>query len=125
MVKRYVASVVAALAAAGALVVAPTTAAQAAPRCSWVCMWEDPNYRGSKYVDTPVETGGVDIDWWNGDNEISSVINNSQYCVVLWSNDTAFEGRHLIIPAHTSIPRLSAYNFDNDAEYFIIDSILC
>ncbi|WKU05616.1 peptidase inhibitor family I36 protein [Micromonospora sp. HUAS LYJ1] len=55
-----------------------------------VCLWEDFNYTGSKYVDYTQGTNPgdkFDIDGWNGDNEISSAKNNTGLILVLWDND--------------------------------------
>jgi hypothetical protein len=84
-----------------------------------VCMWEDANAQGDRYVDTAV--GGVDwfydIDGWNGDNEISSVENNSNRAIRVWTNDNQ-SGRSLCYPPHTSNMELG--NLDNDFESFIV-----
>ncbi|WSQ11260.1 peptidase inhibitor family I36 protein [Streptomyces sp. NBC_01231] len=69
-----------------------------------VCMWEDGNYEGSRYVD--VTAGGpYDIDGWNGDNEISSVDNASGLYIVMYDNDnlTGFMG---CVQPHQRIPEL-------------------
>src|SRR4051812_23368489 len=60
----------------------PATAADCAD--GHLCMWEDPGYSGSQYVDQPGNPGRYDIDWWNGDNEISSVINKTGKCIKLY-----------------------------------------
>lgn len=53
-----------------------------------ICMWEDPNFSGSRYVNvSPSVYRTYEIDWWNGDNEISSVVNNSSYAVRLIDGD--------------------------------------
>ncbi|GAA4035058.1 hypothetical protein GCM10022247_70610 [Allokutzneria multivorans] len=51
-------------------------------------MWEDADHKGSRYVHQKAVTGFYDIDNWDGDNEISSVINNSACSLTMYSNDT-------------------------------------
>lgn len=66
------------------------TATASAGTCSTgrVCMWEDPDFSGSRYVNvSPTVYRTYEIDWWNGDNEISSVVNNSRYAVRLIDGD--------------------------------------
>ena len=86
-----------------------------------ICMWEDPNAEGSRYVETSV--GGVgwfhDIDWWNGDNEISSVENSTNRSIRVWTNDNP-TGRSRCYPPHTYDDNLKDAGFDNDFESFIV-----
>ncbi|GAA4035069.1 hypothetical protein GCM10022247_70630 [Allokutzneria multivorans] len=70
------------------------------PRCTaegHVCMWEDAGYRSDTYVNVnaKAETGWHNIDEWDGDNEISSVINNSTCTIKLYSGDTPKESDHV------------------------------
>ncbi|MDA2806111.1 peptidase inhibitor family I36 protein [Nocardiopsis suaedae] len=93
-------------AAATALPVTASTPAMADGYCraGHVCMWEDAHYQGSRYID--VRAGGpYDIDWWNGDNEISSVDNASDLYIVMYDNDntTGFLG---CVAPHQRIPSL-------------------
>ncbi|GAA2144695.1 peptidase inhibitor family I36 protein [Glycomyces algeriensis] len=57
----------------------------------YVCGWENSGYGGDKWVNWRV--GGVgstyEIDWWNGDNEISSISNESNKMLRLYANDGA------------------------------------
>ena len=85
-----------------------------------VRMWEDPEYSGSMYVNYyPGQAPGnkVDIGWWNGDNEISSVDNDTDYWVILWDNDN-FTGTLKCIRPHEYVLYLSWFSFDNRAESF-------
>lgn len=51
------------------------------------CLWEDAGYSGDKYVDRDGRIGKYNLGFWNGDNEISSGINNSNRCVTLYMDD--------------------------------------
>ncbi|GAB2503899.1 peptidase inhibitor family I36 protein [Nocardiopsis aegyptia] len=73
-------------------------------RADHVCMWEDANYEGSRYVD--VRAGGPhDIHSWHGDNEITSIDNASDLTIVMYDNDnlTGFIG---CVSPHQRIPSL-------------------
>ncbi|WP_344885523.1 peptidase inhibitor family I36 protein [Allokutzneria multivorans] len=52
-----------------------------------VCMWEDSLWEGTRYVFQKAVPGRYGIDDWDGDKEISSVINNSNCTIVLFSQD--------------------------------------
>lgn len=62
----------------------PSPAQAAAEDCptDHVCMWDDTNFEGGKWVDHAAPARGVkekvEIPWWNGDNEVESIINNTQ-----------------------------------------------
>ncbi|HEU5156473.1 MAG TPA: peptidase inhibitor family I36 protein [Streptosporangiaceae bacterium] len=84
-----------------------------------VCMWEDAGYSGSKYVDQPGNPGKYQIDWWNGDNEISSVINRTGKCVRLYDNDN-WSGTSYFIEKAGSRWDLERNGFDNEAESYTI-----
>jgi hypothetical protein len=87
----------------------------------YVCMWEDPNYSGSMYVRQASTPGSYNIGSWNGDNEISSVYNNSDNCVRLYDNDN-YTGTSYYINIRTLLPNLTQNGYDNEAESFkIID----
>lgn len=98
--------------------------AQADGYCSRqaVCMWEDNRYRGDLYVkqnQPPRERCDVtliyDIDGFNGDNEISSVDNATDFDVVLFADDDG-QGATLVIPEHQRYYGVGS--FDNDAESY-------
>ncbi len=84
-----------------------------------LCMWEDPGYSGSQYVDQPGNPGRYEIDWWNGDNEISSVINKTGKCVTLFADDS-WQGTSYFVEKGGSRPNLEQNGFDNDAESYEI-----
>jgi hypothetical protein len=74
----------------------PTPAYAAASDCpdDYVCMWEDTNYSGSMYVRYRLGSNDRDkfeIDWWDGDGEISSFVNNTDKYLILF-NDDDFNG---------------------------------
>lgn len=111
--------------------VATTTASAGTCSAGRVCMWEDPNFSGSRYVNVlPSVNRYYEIDWWNGDNEISSVVNNSYYAVKLSDGDytdgpswNRNKGTAVCIPPYGRVPDLIVYpfgnlTFDNRAESF-------
>ena len=101
----------------------PAGPAKAAGTCAdgSVCMWEDPGYNGSKYVDQPGNAGNYQIDWWNGDNEISSVINRTGKCVRLYDNDD-WSGTSYFIEKGGPRSDLEQNGYDNYAESYTIFS---
>lgn len=84
-----------------------------------VCMWEDPGYNGEKYVDQPGRSGSYEIDGWDGDNEISSVINKTGKCVRLYDND-GHTGTSYFIEKGGSRTNLEQNGYDNEAESYKI-----
>lgn len=84
-----------------------------------VCMWEDPHYSGSKYVDQPGNPGYYNIDWWDGDNEISSVVNNTDKCVTLYDEDD-WSGNTYTIEKGGWRADLTQNGFDNSAQSYRI-----
>jgi hypothetical protein len=86
-----------------------------------VCMWEDPGYNGSKYVNQPGNSGSYEIDGWNGDNEITSVINNTGKCIRLYDND-GWSGTTYYIEKGGSRSNLQQNGYDNEAESYKIYS---
>jgi hypothetical protein len=117
--KRVAATLVCGLALAAFGAISPAAAAENAPAAGSVRMWEDPDYSGDKYVDaTPANcTDGCDIDGWDGDNEISSVRNETACTVRLYADDN-FGGRSVDLAANSSYSNLELQGFDNDAESF-------
>lgn len=110
----------------GALTLGMYTApAQADAECPehYVCMWEDGNYTGSMYVyqpgNLPDHVGLYEIDWWDGDNEISSVKNNTGKCVRLFADDGG-GGRTYFIERAGTRSDLALNGFDNEAESYAI-----
>ncbi|MGW2637383.1 peptidase inhibitor family I36 protein [Streptomyces sp. NPDC001348] len=83
-----------------------------------MCMYEDANYTGSKYVNwKPTGTNQkYQIDGWDGDNEISSLINNTNYKIRVYDNDD-YTGYSICVQAHTSINNLkNGWVFNDEAE---------
>ncbi|WP_168801628.1 peptidase inhibitor family I36 protein [Glycomyces buryatensis] len=104
-------------AATAAVVTLSASPAQAAINCDQgrVCMFEDNHYTGSKYSNwKPTGAGKYQIDGWDGDNEISSVANMSNYAVYLYANDD-YTDFLICIPADSYEGDL-VYYLDNDAE---------
>jgi hypothetical protein len=112
----------------GLIAVAAVPAMADADDCpdEYVCMWEDNWYHGSMYVKYKQNSKSgnkVDIGGWNGDNEISAVVNNTVYTVVLYDNDN-WTGTHICVLWFKSSYNLAVdYGFDNEAESFrLVDS---
>ncbi|GAB1694786.1 peptidase inhibitor family I36 protein [Krasilnikovia sp. M28-CT-15] len=107
---------------AGTLAVAAPAMAGTFCPYDYICMWEDPAWSGSEYIKVRAVPGSYGIDGWDGDNEISSIINESRkYCVTLYNNDN-WTGSTYRLSYDGSNPRLSNANFDNKAESFKIHS---
>jgi hypothetical protein len=84
----------------------------------YICMWEDPHRGGSKYIHHDPSTDyTVDIDGWDGDNEISSVWNRTSCTIILHANDD-FTGDTLKVYPQTYKENLELSGFDNQAESF-------
>jgi hypothetical protein len=86
-----------------------------------VCMWEDSNFSSDMYVSQMVRPGQYEIDWWNGDNEISSLVNNGGCQVVVYDGD-ALTGSALVVPPHRQYADLDSIGWDNRAQSF---EVLC
>lgn len=81
-----------------------------------VCMFEDPGYTGSLYVNQAyVSNGRFEIDWFEGDNEISAVINNTNATIRLYANDGYGGNWHCVGPKGTR-SNLENNGFDNTTE---------
>jgi hypothetical protein len=127
MVRRLAGRALLTLAVAASGLAVAATPAMAADMCDsyMVCMYEDFNYDGSMYVryTEGTRTGNrFEIDGWNGDNEISSVHNNTDLWVVMYDNDN-YTGTKACIRPHGDVPNLATSNgYDNRAESFILKS---
>lgn len=88
-------------------------------------MWEDQNFNGSKYVDYvpgTIPNDAFEIDWWDGDNEITSVINNSNKYVVLYDGD-GWTGTVVCVRPNSSTTHLGiTHGFNDRAESFKLKS---
>ncbi|SDM89367.1 peptidase inhibitor family I36 protein [Allokutzneria albata] len=112
-------------AAVAVLVVAGTMLAGVAPASAKakndcrndICMWEDANYVGDRYVDEPMIAGCREIPGWNGDNEISSVWNRSGRLIYLYSEDNC-QGRAYAVGSGAELASLS--DFNDDAESYLV-----
>ncbi|WP_086821681.1 peptidase inhibitor family I36 protein [Allokutzneria sp. NRRL B-24872] len=82
-------------ATAAAFLVAPTAGAGESCPNDTICMWEDSGYTGTRYIQVELRPGDgariYEIDWWHGDNEISSVINNTGCEFTLRATDLGVE----------------------------------
>ncbi|WP_170180491.1 peptidase inhibitor family I36 protein [Actinomadura pelletieri] len=101
-------------------VVGLSAPASAGEWCGWneICMFEDALYRGDRYVSHTAVPGRYQIDWWNGDNEISSAMNNSfDFCVRLYDNDDWSGATYTIgyDEVHSTLP-----GFNDRAESYIV-----
>lgn len=100
----------------GAATFTPTPASAYACGTGNICMWEDANYTGDRYVSIRGRPGTYDIDGWNGDNEITSVANATGMWVVLYADDECTDYLWTIRP-NTSNPQLPG-SANDDAECF-------
>jgi hypothetical protein len=89
------------------------TDAAAEPRAGgcasgYLCGWENSGYSGDKWLNWRVGAPGAthEIDWFNGDNEISSISNESNRMVRLYNNDGA-EGFYFCLGPGQDIRNLS------------------
>lgn len=124
-----------------------TTPAQAKATCTkgYVCMWEDSNYDANRWVKSAKPANGktrfVNINGWNGDNEISSVINNTGCSLMMYEDDSDHRGGKYgykaVATSTARIPDMKVYNFsirasryewettsdgaNDDVESFVID----
>jgi hypothetical protein len=95
-----------------------------------VCMWEDAGFGGDRYVNELIaddsDGTGYNIDWWHGDNEISSVKNASNRYVCIYPGDYTWGGGEIVIPPNSESDNLGRdHGFDNNAEsYKVTDSPL-
>ncbi|MGF0175115.1 peptidase inhibitor family I36 protein [Streptomyces sp. Marseille-Q5077] len=80
-----------------------------------MCMYEDASYTGSKYVNwKPTGTNQKhQIDGWNGDNEITSLINNTRYNIRVYDNDD-YSGQSICVVPNHSINNLKEWWIFND-----------
>jgi hypothetical protein len=108
---------------AGITTIAPAASASESD-CpdSYVCMWEDPYESGSLYVYQPGNAGSYEIDWWDGDNEISSVVNRTGKCIILYDGDDQTGSSYTINATTTRLYNLSLNGWDNRAESYNIVS---
>jgi hypothetical protein len=109
------------LAASAAVVTLSAAPAQAAgaPDCpnGNICMWEDTDFKGDRWVNWKPDGANdkYNIDGWDGDNEISSVWNDSNYAVILYGNDD-YTDYLLCIPAQSSARAAGWAGWNDDAE---------
>ncbi|MFJ3231986.1 peptidase inhibitor family I36 protein [Streptomyces sp. NPDC086787] len=83
-----------------------------------ICMYEDASYTGSKYVNwKPTGTNQkYQIDGWDGDNEITSLINNTSYNIRIYDNDD-YSGYSICVKPHVDITNLKyGWVFNDEAE---------
>jgi hypothetical protein len=82
------------------------------------CMWEDANYSGSKYANW-APTGvnqKYQLDGWDGDNEISSLINNTRYDIRVYDNDDYSGESRCVKPGEQWDDLKFWYEFNDDIE---------
>ncbi|WP_168200945.1 peptidase inhibitor family I36 protein [Allokutzneria sp. NRRL B-24872] len=117
---RKLRSVVAVLAVGGAMLAGVAPASANADDCSYkLCMWEDDWYADTLYAKSAAVSGCLEIAGWNGDNEISSLINNTGHTVRLYADDGC-QGRSLPLgPGY--YPELSRLGFNNEVESYSFD----
>jgi hypothetical protein len=83
----------------------------------YVCGWEDDGYGGDKWMNwNPSGVGDeYEIDGWDGDNEITSVINNSGHGIRFYDQDGQ-AGNTLCVPNGARINNLQPYAWNDRAE---------
>jgi hypothetical protein len=72
------------------------------------CLWEDGGAQGTNYHHQ-ASINRWNIDGWDGDNEISSILNNTNYCAKLWDNDN-WTGTSVVIRPHSEKLNLGSFN---------------
>lgn len=84
-----------------------------------VCLYEDAGWNGDEYG--RVSTRGFrELGGWNGDNEISSVLNDTPYCLWLYAGDE-MGGRWLKVGPKQGVGTLKDKNFNDDVESYMVD----
>jgi hypothetical protein len=101
---------------------AETTEAAAEPRAGtcasgYVCGWEDDGYGGDKWMNwNPARIGAnYEIDGWDGDNEITSIINNTGHGIKFYDQDGQ-AGSTLCVGNGVRINNLQTYAWNDRAE---------
>lgn len=100
------------------------TPAQAEGDCpaNHVCMWEDAGYGGDRYVDSAAPQPGastwIDVDGWNGDNELSAVVNNTGCYVEGYSDDVDHRNGQNYLEK-TFFPNSRDANLSDDHFWFV------
>ncbi|RJK94882.1 hypothetical protein D5H78_13890 [Vallicoccus soli] len=100
------------------LVLAATATGAAAEGPGDVTLWEDYSYTGSKYIDYAQgssDADEVEIHWWDGDNEISSVKNMTGKWLVLYADDGQ-RGKKVCLRPGAMVANLGWYGFNDQAE---------
>jgi len=94
---------------------------------NYVCMWENSNYSGDKWVNWKVGSVGTvfEVDGWDGDNEISSISNESGKTLKLYAGDNA-TGAWICFGPETDVKNLSdlggGQSFNDQIESFKVVS---
>lgn len=83
----------------------------------YVCGWEDDGYGGDKWMSwNPARIGAnYEIDGWDGDNEITSVINNTGHGIKFYDQDGQ-AGSTLCVGNGVRINNLQTYAWNDRAE---------
>jgi hypothetical protein len=82
-----------------------------------ICMWEDSNYSGSRYANwAPTGTGQkYQLDGWDGDNEITSLVNNTRYKIRVYDNDD-YSGESRCLDPGEEVRNLKDWDFNDKIE---------
>ncbi|MDF5759334.1 peptidase inhibitor family I36 protein [Spongiactinospora sp. TRM90649] len=116
---RYgaVAVLVVGQALAGVGAAAPASASDVRCKISnLACLYEDINGNGDEYGGV-WRQGKYELGGWDGDNEISSVSNYSEWCMTLYTND-GWGGRTLTLGPKRSLYNLKDWGFNDDTESY-------
>ncbi|HEY1093439.1 MAG TPA: peptidase inhibitor family I36 protein [Glycomyces sp.] len=81
------------------------------------CMWEDSSYGGSRYANwAPTGTGQkFQLDGWDGDNEITSLVNNTRYKIRVYDNDD-YSGESRCLDSGAAVKNLKDWDFNDKIE---------
>ncbi|MBE1489157.1 peptidase inhibitor family I36 protein [Plantactinospora soyae] len=103
----------------GAIIASPAFAGAAQCEANkQVCLYEDGGGGGDEYGRVRA-AGEYELGGWNGDNEISSVVNATGYCVTLFAND-GHTGRTLTIGPRSWEFHLADWDFNDEAESYTL-----
>jgi hypothetical protein len=103
----------------GALQAVPASANDEYCADGYVCAWEDPFGGGTQYVEQPAVAGRYEIDWWNGDNELSHIANNT-HCKVTWYKDDGQSGASWTMDPGSFSRDLRGSSWNDNIESYMI-----
>jgi hypothetical protein len=87
---------------------------------SQFCLYEDAGGQGDEYG-RKSNRGNYELGGWDGDNEISSIVNGSGWCATIYSDDGQ-KGRTLTVKPGRELNQLKDWDFNDDAESYRLHS---